>query len=184
MNKAQVLSKIAEEIKHCSVCKVGKVGEAVAGEGDPDADIMFLGEAPGKKEAKVGRPFVGRSGKLLRSLIRDAGLKEEEVFITSPVKYLPLRGIPTREDIKHGLTHLQKQIAVIDPKLIVVLGKTAAYAMLGESVAINKEHGKVIVRDGKRYFLTFHPAAAVRFQKNRTLLLKDFKKLSKILFRN
>src|SRR5437762_582030 len=107
MNKQKALDEIAKEIEKCEVCKVGKTGVAVPGEGNPDADIVFIGEAPGKTEAKTGKPFVGRSGQLLRSLIREIGLDDvKDVFITSPVKYLPLRGTPTPQDIAHGRVHL------------------------------------------------------------------------------
>ena len=132
MNKLKELEKIAKEIENCKICKVGKSGKAVPGEGNPDADIVFLGKAPGKQEAIVGRPFIGRSGKLLRSLIVDAGLKEEDVYITSPVKYLPDRGMPTSEDISHGRTHLVKQLDIIKPKIIVLLGRVAAEGVLGD----------------------------------------------------
>src|SRR5581483_12509208 len=93
--KQKALDKIAKEIENCQVCQEDKIGIAVPGEGDPDADIVFLGEAPGKQEAQTGRPFIGRSGKLLRIVIKDAGIKEEDVYITSAVKYLPKRGTPT-----------------------------------------------------------------------------------------
>ena len=90
------------------------------GEGNPDAHIIFLGEAPGKNEAATGRPFIGRSGQLLRKMIRSLGLKESDVFITRPVKYLPDRGTPSKEQIAHGRTHLTKQLTVINPKIIVL----------------------------------------------------------------
>src|ERR1700685_3374875 len=102
MDKQKELDRLAREIENCKICKIGKNGKAVPGEGNPDAKIAFIGEAPGKQEAVIGRPFIGRSGQLLRSLIREIGLKEDEVYITSPVKYLPERGTPTSEDIAHG----------------------------------------------------------------------------------
>ena len=97
--REEQLLKIAQEIESCIECREGKLGRAVAGEGSAYAEIAFIGEAPGKEEAKVGRPFIGRSGKFLRSMIREIGLEEKEVFITSPVKYLPRRGTPTKADI-------------------------------------------------------------------------------------
>lgn len=158
------------------------------GEGNPDADIVFIGEAPGKTEAKTGRPFVGRSGQLLRSLIREAGLKEEDVFITSPVKYLPAGrhglpgGTPKPSDIVHGREHLMKQFAVIQPKVIVLLGNVAAQGVLGEKFPVTQVHGKIIEREGRRYLLTFHPAAALRFPiKFKELLKADFVRLKEIL---
>jgi len=177
MNKTKLLEKIAAQISHCRRCKAGKSGKAVPGEGNPDADIVFLGEAPGKTEAKTGRPFVGRSGQLLRRMIRDVGLQETEVFITSPVKYLPDGGTPTKKDIRHGRMHLGKQLSVIEPKIIVLLGATAAYAMLEKVVPVMKEHGSIIEKDGRTYLLTIHPAAVLRFPKYAGLVRADFAKL-------
>src|SRR4051812_37511962 len=106
--KQRKLDQIAIEIENCKICQVDKSGMAVPGEGNADATLMFVGEAPGREEAKTGRPFIGRSGQLLRSLIKEAGLKEEDVYITSPVKYLPNRGTPTPSDIAHGKIHFDK----------------------------------------------------------------------------
>ncbi len=182
MDKQQQLDAITEEIRRCEECKVGKSGVAVAGEGNPDAHVVFIGEAPGKQEALIGRPFIGRSGQLLRGFIRDIGLKEHEVYITSPVKYLPDRGTPTSADISHGRHHLMKQFAVIEPKLVVLLGRVAAEGVLEKKVFVVKDHGQVIEeRDGIRYFLTYHPAAVLRFPgKFKHLMLEDFTKIKKL----
>ena len=183
MNKQAELDAIAEEIRNCKICQEEKIGKAVPGEGDPDADVVFLGEAPGKTEAKTGRPFVGRSGQLLRSLISEAGLKEDEVYITSPVKYLPERGTPTSKDIAHGRAHLLKQLAVIQPKFVVLLGRVAAEGVLEKKVSVVKERGEVIEeKKGVKYFLTYHPAAALRFPgKFKKFLIEDFQKIKKLL---
>ena len=183
MNKQEALDAITKEIEQCAVCKEGKIGVAVSGEGNPDADIVFIGEAPGKTEAKTGRPFVGRSGQLLRSLIRDVlGLDDEkDVYITSPVKYLPERGTPTPADIAHGKTHLDKQLAIVDPKIIVLMGAVAAQGVLNEKIAVKSDHGKVIERGGKKYFITVHPAAGLRFPPLRETFQEDFQKLREIL---
>lgn len=181
IQKSQALEEITREIKNCQICKAEKSGLAVVGEGNPDAKIIFMGEAPGKQEAKTGRPFIGRSGQLLRKLINEAGLKEEEVFITSPVKYLPDRGTPTKEHITHGMIHTQKQIDIINPKVIVLLGATAIQGVLGEKIPITKEHGKPIIKNGKTYYVTFHPAAGLRFPPLKKLLEEDFKKLKNII---
>ncbi|MEJ2695217.1 MAG: uracil-DNA glycosylase [Candidatus Sulfobium sp.] len=125
MDKKKALSEITQEIESCPLCKKWGDGRAVSGEGNPDADILFIGEAPGKEESRTGRPFVGRSGQLLRSAIRDIGLREEEVFITSPVKYLPHRGTPVRENILHGREHLLRQLSIIKPKILVLMGSVA-----------------------------------------------------------
>lgn len=182
MDKQEKLDKIAREIESCKICKIGKSGKPVPGEGNTDADIVFIGEAPGKNESLTGRPFVGRSGKLLRQFIRDKlGLREEDVFITSPVKYLPDSGTPTPQDISHGKTHLDKQLEIIDPRIIVLLGRVAVEGVLQERIQVKKEHGKVIEKNGRRYFITLHPAAVVRFAKNREDFEEDFERLRKII---
>ncbi|MEX2007297.1 MAG: uracil-DNA glycosylase [Candidatus Levyibacteriota bacterium] len=181
MNKTIRLKKIAEEIENCKICKLGKSGKAVPGEGNPDADIIFVGEAPGRTEAATGRPFIGRSGQLLRNLIREVGLREKDVFITSPVKYLPDRGTPTPADIAHGREHLLKQLEVIKPKFVVLLGNVAARGVLEEKIAVTKMHGEVKEKDGIRYFFTFHPAAGLRFPKIKKLIERDFKKLRNLV---
>lgn len=172
MNKHQQMQVISEEIINCKTCKIGKGGKAVVGEGSLEAKLVFIGEAPGKTEALTGRPFVGRSGKLLRSMIVGIGLKEEDVYITSPVKYLPDRGTPTASDISHGREHLMKQLEIIKPKFVVLLGRVAAEGVLGKKVFVVKEHGEIIEeKNGVSYFLTLHPAAVLRFP---TKFKKDF----------
>ena len=94
MDKERALKALAAEITQCRSCRKGGSGKAVPGEGSAGARVVFIGEAPGREEAETGRPFIGRSGRLLRQSIREIGLAEEEVFITSPVHYLPDRGTP------------------------------------------------------------------------------------------
>lgn len=175
--KQKQLDRIAEEIEKCVECKNNKEGVTVVGEGNPDATIMFIGEAPGRLEAETGRPFVGRSGQLLRGAIRDLGLMEEDVYITSPVKRLPTYKTPKPKDIEHGMTHLQKQIDIIEPRVIVLLGNTAARGVLGKIPQTSKDHGTFIEQNGKTYFFSYHPAAAIRFVKYKKVFLDDFQKL-------
>lgn len=187
MNKSLEMDKVTREIENCDVCKIGKSGKAVVGEGSLDSKIVFIGEAPGKNEALVGRPFIGRSGKLLRSMIKSIGLLENDVYITSPVKYLPDRGTPTSQDIAHGRIHLMKQFEIIKPKFVVLLGRVAAEGVLEKKVAVVKEHGQIIARSTgsefqTKYFLTLHPAAVLRFPSIYKLEFeKDFKKLKTLL---
>ncbi|MEK7166392.1 MAG: uracil-DNA glycosylase [Patescibacteria group bacterium] len=177
MNKAKALLDLAKEIEECHECKKDTLGMAVPGEGNPDAKIAFIGEAPGKTEAETGRPFVGRSGKLLRSLIREVGLTEKEVYITSPVKRLPKKGTPTDKQITHGRKHLIKQLQVINPEIIVLLGSVAVRAILDEKLPVLKRHGEIVKKNGRNYFLTLHPAAAIRFVKFKKIIISDFAKL-------
>lgn len=181
-HEEEKLQKVAEEILACKECKVDRIGKAVVGEGSADADVVFIGEAPGKTEAETGRPFVGRSGKLLRHLITEIlGLKEEDVYITSPVKYLPTYVTPKPSDIAHGKIHLDKQLAIIEPKVVVLLGNTAIQGVLGRKIPTLKEHGNIISENNRRYFITVHPAAAIRFQKFKPIIVGDFKKLRGLL---
>ncbi len=175
MNKVIGLKKLAAEIEHCADCKKDSTGKMVFGEGDPDAKIMFVGEAPGKNEAETGRPFIGRSGKYLRSLIRNIlNLNEKDVYITSPVKYLPKRGTPSKKQIDTARPFFMKQLTIIKPKVIVLLGKTAVAAVLNQDISILKEHGSLIDQNNKIYFITLHPAAAIRFAKFRSTIASDF----------
>lgn len=177
MDKAAELEKLKEEIEKCEICKKGKVGKMVFGEGNPDAKIVFLGEAPGKQEAEMGRPFIGRSGKFLRSLIKEIELNEEDVYITSPVKYLPSYGTPTKSDIDHSRPYLLRQLDIIRPKIVVLLGRVAAETVFNKPVSVMRGHGKTIEKDGRKYFITLHPAAAVRFDRFQKIIKEDFQKL-------
>jgi uracil-DNA glycosylase len=181
MIKDKALAKIAREIVACPECMKGGIGKAVPGEGNADARIVFIGEAPGKEEAKIGLPFIGRSGKFLRERIKEIGLTEDDIFITSPGHYLPLRGTPSKGTIFHGRTHLFKQIEIIDPEIIVLLGNTACTALLDNKVEILREHGKLVEKNGRIHLITFHPAYAMRFPEGKKKFLKDFQKLKKLM---
>ena len=180
-SKEKKLQDIAREIENCEVCKIGKHGKAVPGEGNADAKIIFVGEAPGRTEAECGRPFVGRSGKLLRKLINESGLNEKDIYITSPVKYLPDYITPTRNDIEHGKTHFDRQIEVINPEIIVLLGRVACLAVLNKNIPVVLRHGEILVENGRKYFITVHPAAALRFTKMKKTIEEDFKALKKTM---
>ncbi len=182
--KAAELQAIAEQIAKCRICKKDKIGVAVPGEGNPNADIVFIGEAPGKQEAKTGRPFIGPAGKMLRGLLAAIKLRDEDVFITSPVKYLPVYVTPKEFDIKHGRIHLFKQLGIIKPKIIVLMGNTACMAVLGEKFPIAKVHGTIIQRERKSYFISYHPAAPLYSPSLRPVLKKDFFKLKKLITAN
>ncbi len=179
--KQAALDAIAEQIAACSACHKDTTGLPVPGEGNPDADIVFIGEAPGKQEAASGRPFIGASGKVLRASIQEIGLKEADVFITSPVKYLPIHVTPTPEEVAHGREHLFKQLDIIQPKIIGLLGRVAVLAVLQTAISVTKEHGKIAKKDGRIYFITFHPAAVLYAPKTRELLQEDFAKLKRLL---
>lgn len=180
MNKKQKLEGLRKEIEKCKECKRFKKGKLVFGEGNVNSKIMFLGEAPGKEEAKTGRPFVGRSGKFLTKMLKSIGIDRKNVYITSPVKYYPGKRAPNKKEIQAGLKHTLKQIEIIKPKIIVLLGNVALKFILDKNLTISKVHGKIIKRKGITYIPTFHPSAAMRFPKIKIKMIKDFKKLKRL----
>ncbi|MCS7105703.1 MAG: uracil-DNA glycosylase [Candidatus Aenigmarchaeota archaeon] len=176
------LEEIRKEIEKCEECKRNKYGLPVPGEGNPKAKIFFIGEAPGPTESKTGKPFVGKAGKFLTKLLSSVGIKREEVFITSTVKYYPGRRALTLEEIKHGMTHTFKQIEAVNPRVIVLLGNTALKAFFPKKkLKVSEVHGKVLTKGDKICFPTFHPSAAMRFPETRKLVEKDMKKLKNLL---
>jgi len=179
--KAQ-LDRLNQQIRRSKELRLYKsCTNLVPGEGSYRARVMFIGESPGKQEDLTGRPFVGRSGQLLTQLLEQIGLKREDVFITSVVKCRPPGNRnPSQKEIDISLPWLYKQIDLIRPKIIVLLGGIALKALLGFNT-IGKYSGKIIVRDGYKFFLTYHPAAGLRFPKIKRLLQEDFKKLKKYL---
>ncbi len=181
MTKQQELDDIAKEIEACNICRKQSIGRAVPGEGNPDAHIVFVGEAPGRKEAETGIPFVGRSGQLLHKYIQTIGLSEKDIYITSAVKYLPQKGTPSLKQIIHARFHLLKQLAIINPHIIVLLGKTAITSLLQEKVLLKKEHGHIIEKDNRKYLLIFHPAAVLRFPQLREAFFEDFRVLQNLI---
>ncbi len=181
MNTQQELEGIAAEIRACRLCRKGGSGLPVPGEGTGRFPVMFVGEAPGREEAKTGRPFVGRSGKFLRRMIQETGMDEEQIFITSPVHYLPDSGKPSAAMIEHGATHLRKQMAVIRPRVVVLLGASACRALLGKTVEVAREHGTVIEQNEMSFFITFHPAFAMRFPEGGQKFRQDFEDLRSLI---
>lgn len=158
----------------------------VLGEGSPDADIMFIGEAPGKKEDELQRPFVGAAGKFLNDMLESIGLKREDVYISNIVKQRPPNNRdPLPAEIEAHLPFLMKQIEVIDPKIIVMLGRHAMSKLLPDEGTISQIHGKPFLRqDGRIYLPLYHPAAALYNGGLRQTLLDDFQKLPVILKRH
>ena len=156
------LEIIADEVRTCTLCRLSEGRtNAVPGEGSGFAKIMFIGEAPGRSEDQQGRPFVGVAGKLLTEALQEAGLSREDVFITNIVKCRPPNNRVPREDERNACRpYLERQIALINPKIICVLGRTA-YESLLEGGSITSNRGKVVRRDNRFYFLTIHPAAII-----------------------
>jgi uracil-DNA glycosylase len=178
--KHDSLEKIATEVRGCPLCKLARTREnAVPGEGQLSAKIMFVGEAPGKREDEKGRPFVGAAGRILDSLLEKVGIERSQVFITNIVKCRPPNNrVPEEDEAIACRPYLDRQIALIKPKVICILGKTAYSSLLGGS-SITANRGKIVERVGQKYFLTFHPAAAIYNKSLLSALEADLKKLVK-----
>lgn len=181
--KIKRLSEIAEKIASCEVCPelCKNAKNPVPGEGDPEAAIMFVGEAPGAREDETGRPFVGAAGKFLEEMLSSIELKRQDVYITNIVKYRPPGNRdPLPEEIKACLPFLLAQIKVIAPKLVVFLGRHSMSVFFPE-LKISQAHGRPVRRSGQVFLPLYHPAAALYNGGMRESLLEDFAKIPKIL---
>jgi DNA polymerase len=182
MNRKVKLGKINQKIRACKKCPLWKIREnAVPGEGLANAKIMIIGQAPGATEDKTGRPFMGPAGKFLDKLLKIAKIDRKKTFITSPIKCFPPRNRkPTRREIEACSPYLEKQIEAINPKKIILLGEVA-FSVFFPKEKLKDFRGKWIIlrqpQDKQKFFITYHPAAGLRFPKIKKVLEKDFKKL-------
>ncbi|RLG17120.1 uracil-DNA glycosylase, partial [Nanoarchaeota archaeon] len=165
------LEDLRYQVENCKKCELWKTrNRPVLGEGNPKAEIMFIGEAPGREEDKLGRPFVGAAGRLLDGIFSEIGIDREEVYITNVVKCRPPGNRqPTKREMRACSVYLDKQISIIRPKVIVALGNTAASYILDRYnmrfTSMERMHGEVF-RIGTMWgeikvLLTYHPAAAL-----------------------
>ena len=187
VDKAAELEKIAEEVRACCKCGLGSSRtNAVPGEGNPNARIMFVGEAPGADEDAQGRPFVGRAGQLLDKIIEACGLKREDVFIGNVLKCRPPENRdPRAEEIIACLPYLQRQIEIIQPEILVALGAHAARTLLNTTHSIGELRGRFheyypgIGRPPIKLMATYHTAYLLRnySQENRRRVWEDMKKV-------
>ena len=181
------LEKIADEVRQCCKCGLGSSRtNAVPGEGNPNARIVFVGEGPGADEDAQGRPFVGRAGKLLDKIIAAMGLKRQDVFICNILKCRPPGNRdPKPEEIISCLPYLQRQLEVINPEIIVALGAHAAKTLLdtpkpiGQLRGVFHEYYAGLGRPSIKLMATYHPAYLLRnySQDNRLKVWDDMKKV-------
>ena len=163
MNRQQELDQIRAEILQNNVCpNLAKTAtQLVFGDGSPEADIVFIGEAPGKKEDEQGIPFVGAAGKFLNEMLNSIHLRREQVYITNIVKYRPPQNRdPQPEEKAVFLPYLQRQLKVIKPLLVITLGRHSMDSLL-PSMKISEAHGNPIRFKNQVYLPLFHPAAAL-----------------------
>ena len=187
-DKQKKLDALNEEMAgNSKCCQLAKVrNNIVPGEGNADAEVLFIGEGPGRNEDEQGRPFVGQAGKLLTQLLNEIGLKREDVFIANVVKCRPPQNRdPLPEEVETCWPWLTKQVAIIEPRLIVLLGRHAMERFL-PGMKISEVRGKVLRRKipsiGMKVLMpTYHPAAALYHGQWLTPLKEDFRKIPRII---
>jgi len=178
MNPDQALKKIAEDVSRCNRCELNHSREkGVPGEGPSDAEIMFIGEGPGFHENMQGRPFVGAAGDLLVELLDSIGMKREDVFITNVVKCRPPGNRdPGPEELKACKPYLDQQIQIINPSVIVTLGRFSMARFIPQA-KISEIHGQPIRVKGMLVVPFYHPAAALHRPSLKSVVEEDFAKL-------
>ena len=176
------LSELNEEIAHCQRCEIAKYRtKTVPGEGPEDAEIMFVGEAPGWHEDQQGRPFVGPAGLYLEQLLASIGLKREQVYIANVIKCRPTGNRdPLPIEIRNCQDWLERQIEIIHPKMIVTLGRYSM-AKFFPGKSISKIHGTAQKQDNTIYYAMYHPAAALHQQSLRQAIEADMLKIPAIV---
>lgn len=179
----QRLDEIKTSIVDNKVCtKLATTAtQLVFGEGNPAAEVVFIGEAPGKSEDLQGKPFVGASGKLLTEMLESISLSRQDVYITNIVKYRPPNNRDPLPDEKSAfLPYLQAQLDVIEPDLVVTLGRHSLNCFLPD-LSISQVHGQPKPYKGRVYLPLFHPAAALYNGSMRQTLMEDFRRIPAII---
>jgi uracil-DNA glycosylase family 4 len=178
------LEVIGAEVRACRMCKLCETRTVgVPGEGSPSAEIMFIGEGPGFHEDQQGRPFVGAAGQLLTEMLRVIGLRREDVFITNVVRCRPPGNRdPLPDELSACDTYTQRQIALLDPKLIVTLGRYSMARFIGTG-PMRDMHGRAREWNGITCLAMYHPAAILRTPtvEMRRIYEEDFRKIPPLL---
>ncbi len=180
------LQDLSASLHNCQRCKLAKLGrtQVVFGTGNPNASIMFVGEAPGSNEDQKGEPFVGAAGKLLDKLLESAGLSRAQVYIANVIKCRPPNNRdPEPDEVETCKPFLMQQIEMIQPKLVCTLGNWATQTILGKKVPITKVKASAIKLERFVVFPLLHPAAALHQGNLLETLHEDFKKLRAYLDR-
>ncbi|CCJ32802.1 uracil-DNA glycosylase [Caloramator australicus] len=181
--KEEYIKKLKDEL--------GIEKKVVFGEGAKNAKIMLIGEAPGRFEEKIGRPFVGQAGKNLDEFLNILGLNRDDLYITNVVKFRPTKKdaktqrlsnrAPNKKEIELSKEFLIKEIEFIKPKIIVTLGNVPLKALLYDKASIGEYHGKLVNLDNKKIFPLYHPASIIYNRSLYDVYLEDLKKLRKVL---
>lgn len=182
--KGTALDEIAEEVRSCQKCRLGKTRtQAVPGIGDPESKVLFVGEAPGFQEDKQGIPFCGPAGKFLDEMLKSINLDRNKVFIANVVKCRPPENRDPEDDEKDACwPYLQEQINIINPKLVVCLGRHSMMRLIPGQPSISRIHGKPLRRpDGRVYLPLYHPSAALHNGSLRPVQLVDFAQIPRLI---
>ena len=184
-SKRTKLERLYKEAIACRACSLWQTRtHLVFGEGNPDAELMFIGEAPGRDEDLQGRPFVGRAGELLTRLIKKMGFSREEIYIGNVLKCRPPNNRnPLPSEIFACRRFIYAQIDIIQPKVICTLGKFSTSLLLGRKEGITSLRGKVYEYNGIKVVPTFHPAYLLRNPKDKVLVWQDAQLILKLLGR-
>lgn len=177
--KQEILRKLSIKYNDCQKCRLAETRtNFVYGEGDADADIMFIGEAPGSMEDLQGKPFVGPAGQLLTKMLQAISLSRAEVYITNVVKCRPPGNRnPLVDEIVTCMPYLQEQIKIIEPRFICALGKVPAHSLLDTQDSLTQMRGKFFDYNGIKFMVTFHPAALLYHPAWKRLAWEDLKML-------
>ena len=177
IDKSNKLDEYLNSIKDCLECPLGKTRKnIVLGMGNPNADIVFVGEAPGKQEDLQGLPFVGRSGKLLDKMLSSINLSRDDVYILNVLKCRPPDNRnPSHREIEKCEPYLKRQLKIIKPKLIVALGRISAMTILRTKESLTNMRNQIFDYEGIDFLVTYHPAALLRNPNFKKYAWEDFK---------
>ena len=169
--------ELEQSIVNCNKCRLCvNRKNIVFGQGNKNADIMFIGEGPGADEDIQGLPFVGKAGKLMNMAFEGLGIKREEVYIANIVKCRPPQNrVPEPDEAESCLNYLRNQVILVKPRIIVLLGSTALKNILGKELSITASRGKWIEKKGIYYMPTWHPAALLRDENKKIEFWRDLK---------
>jgi uracil-DNA glycosylase len=180
----ETLDRIRQSLENCCLCPLSRTRKnLVFGEGNPDADIMFIGEAPGSVEDETGRPFVGPAGSLLTDIIeKGMRLKRQDVYIANILKCRPPGNRdPNPDEIGLCMSYLEHQILAVNPRVIILLGRIAAHTLLGTTTPISRLRGTFSSCRGIRAMPTFHPSYLLQNPSKKRDVWEDIKKVMEFL---
>lgn len=173
INDLEILRSQINNCQKCNLC-AGRTN-VVFDAGNPNASIMLIGEGPGENEDLTGKPFVGRAGQLLDKMLEAVGLsRDKDVYIANIVKCRPPKNRdPEQQEKDACIGYLKNQIHLVNPKIIVTLGRIASQEIIDENFKVTVDHGKWYKKDGIWIMGTYHPAALLRFPKNKPIAFQD-----------